>query len=265
MSNPAWISVFRVSGVDHVSFLQGQLTQDLQLLSDSRPAMLSACCDAKGRVIALLTLIHSSDSIVIALRADVAELWQTHILRYRMRAHVDIALEGEQQLIAHLATEGDDGFDLLTQQGTAAKQSWSLGGLNEQLRVPSKDIIALQNEDWQTQRIMAGVADVGPATSGAYTPHMLGLTALHAVSFEKGCYTGQEIIARTQHLGVAKRRPIRFRSEQRGMLIEGSPIMAKGKKVGSIAAAAAQYAIAVVSDFDDADLETESGQPLILL
>jgi folate-binding protein YgfZ len=64
---------------------------------------------------------------------------------------------------------------------------------------------------WQALDIAAGLPQVFPATSGAFVPQMLNLDLLDAISFTKGCYTGQEIVARTQHLGRIKRRLCRYR------------------------------------------------------
>jgi folate-binding Fe-S cluster repair protein YgfZ len=90
-----------VTGEDRETFLQGQLTQDLGSLTPAAPVRFAASCDPKGRVLALLTLIRDGDGLYVALRADRADDWLAHILRYRLRARVDIAPTADRRLIAH--------------------------------------------------------------------------------------------------------------------------------------------------------------------
>ena len=75
---------------------------------------------------------------------------------------------------------------------------------------PERPHPGIENE-WRAADIAAGLPQVVAATSGSFVPQMLNLDRLDAISFTKGCYTGQEIVARTQHLGRIKRRTLRFR------------------------------------------------------
>lgn len=267
MTNTPWLSLARITGDDRISFLQGQLTQDVNALSAATPAALSACCDPKGRVIAVLTLIYAEDAVLAALRSDIVDDWSAHILKYRMRARVDISVEKTQALVSHPSSDASPTFDLLTQQGTPQVNAWRVGenieSVMEQSAPPT--IAPLSDTDWAIARLRAGIADIGPSASGKFTPHMLGLPALGGVSFSKGCYTGQEIVARTEHLGAAKRQPVCIKSTDESPVHEGAELFVGDKKVGTVATATRDHAIAVVNQPDADTFTTAEGSSLVLV
>ncbi|PWT74284.1 MAG: folate-binding protein, partial [Proteobacteria bacterium] len=90
--------------------------------------------------------------------------------------------------------------------------------------------------DWAGHTIAAGVPTIAVPTSDAFTPQMLNLELLGAVSFTKGCYTGQEIVARTEHLGQVKRRLLRFGCSEQ--VAPGQSVFAEGNQVGTVINAA---------------------------
>ncbi len=96
-----WLTLLEVTGEDRETFLQGQLTQDLATLTAASPVRFAASCDAKGRVLAVLTLIRDGDRLFAALRADRADDWLAHVLRYRLRAKVDLVPARTHRLVAH--------------------------------------------------------------------------------------------------------------------------------------------------------------------
>lgn len=162
--------LIKVDGPDAVTFLQGQLTQDVTRLQEGDP-LLAAWCNPKGRVIVILRLLPlANDAIGLLLPADMAERALQRLTMYRLRAKVDFTVEdnGWQQFIDPAAVE-------------------------------------------PTALISAGVATIDASNSEEHTPHMLNLDKLDAISFSKGCYTGQEVVARTEHLGQSKRRLMRYR------------------------------------------------------
>ena len=101
-----WLTLLEVTGEDREDFLQGQLTQDLRTLTATAPVRFAASCDPKGRVLAVLTLVRFGDRLLAALRADRADDWLAHILRYRLRARVEIAPCESHRIVA-LATPAD--------------------------------------------------------------------------------------------------------------------------------------------------------------
>jgi len=92
--------------------------------------------------------------------------------------------------------------------------------------------------------IADGHALIGPAQVEKFTPHMLNLDLLDAISFDKGCYTGQEIVARTHYKGATKRRTLRFLA--RNPVAAGDKITAEGRAVGEVLNAAANELLGVV-------------------
>jgi folate-binding protein YgfZ len=166
-------AVIAVSGPDSAEFLQGQLTADLNALDDGADPALAAWCNPKGRVITLLRLRQAGDQYRLALPSELAEPVVRRLAMFRFRSKVDFAVE---------AATADD-----------------LGAADGETA-----------EAWSRRQFEAGVAEIGAAQSEAFTPHMLNLDLLGAISFDKGCYTGQEIVARTHYRGATRRRMLRF-------------------------------------------------------
>ncbi|NNC76621.1 MAG: tRNA-modifying protein YgfZ, partial [Woeseiaceae bacterium] len=137
----------------------------------------------------------------------------------------------------------DDGIHVVS---PGARQDFlEIYGTEDALEVAGLSFVApLSAADWQAARIGAGIVDIVPVTSGKYTPHMLNLDRLGAVNFDKGCYVGQEIVARTQHLGSVKRRAAHFRAAAPVALGDG--VLLDGTTVGEVVAAANRDVLAVL-------------------
>ncbi|MEO0573934.1 MAG: hypothetical protein AAF004_00635 [Pseudomonadota bacterium] len=239
-STAPWLRLIRFAGDDRISFLQGQLTQDVALLNSSQPAMIAASCDPKGRVLAVLTLIHEADAIVVGIRDALADDWLNAILRYKMRAKVDT---GEVTDLRMMRTTREQ------PSPAGAITHWNFGDCFEAL-VRTDDSVNGDDTDWREARLVAGVTDIASHATGSFTPHMLNLDAANAISFSKGCYTGQEVVARTQHLGAVKRRVRLLRSATRVDDDQPLDIVGDGKKIGRVVAAAGNVIAAVISTND---------------
>jgi hypothetical protein len=163
-----------VSGADAFDFLQAQLSNDLRLLQE-RPELLAAWCNPKGRVICVVRVRRSDGGYVLLLPAELAEPVLKRLTLFRFRSKV--MFECAEAAPEDLGIEGDTG-------------------------------------DWLLDNLKAGRPEVWQAQSEEFTPHMLNLDLLGAISFEKGCYPGQEIVARTHYRGASRRRTHRFRSAQ---------------------------------------------------
>lgn len=162
-----------VSGADALEFLQGQLTHDLTLL-DERPSLLAAWCNPKGRVITLFRASRDEDGYRLLLPGALADGAVERLTMFRFRSKVEFAVE--------MLGADDPAFD---------------GAL----------------EPWRAANLKAGIAEIGTAQTEAFTPHMLNLDLVDAISFDKGCYTGQEVVARTHYRGSSKRRMYGFRCD----------------------------------------------------
>ncbi len=213
------------SGDDRLSFLQGQLTQDLHLLADGH-SPLAGWCNPRGRLEALGQLLAAPERIYWLLPAEVIAATVAAIGRFRLRARVEI---DASPLQVHGLFELRDGARLggLELSGASAcgdgmlaartagdpSRGWLLAPAAAVAIEPGAATPA--DADWELADIRAGLPTVRPAVAGAFVPQMVNLDLLDGISFRKGCYVGQEVVARTQNLGRIKRRMFRFRSERR--------------------------------------------------
>lgn len=217
------LAVLTVSGNDAAHFLQGQLTCNVNDISETK-ASLGAFCNAKGRVITTFFLVRINDAYAMILPADLLEKVSKKLQMYKLRADValtdsrnDYCLIGLSipkpcEVIAlpgqDLETLHTDGWIvklpsavpryLLIGETKTAMEQWSrlTGEFNFQPR---------NSDHWRAQDIQAGIPWLSLTTSEEFIPQMLNLDKLGGISFDKGCYTGQEIIARTHYLGKNKR------------------------------------------------------------
>jgi folate-binding protein YgfZ len=209
-----FLGLLRVEGPDAVSFLQGQLTHDLRLLADGR-TLLAACCSPQGRVIALPRLRQQGGSVYALLPRELAEPLAARLRRFVLRARLRLSVADELAAVAVGAGDGGpaagDGlwFDYSRDRRVLVLPRER--GADVAGPVPTGSGAAGTEQSWLLQDIADGLPQVYAASAEAFVPQMLNLDLLDAISFTKGCYTGQEIVARTQHLGRIKRRLFRYR------------------------------------------------------
>lgn len=216
--------LIRVSGEDAREFLQGQLTNDINLVNEST-GQLSALCNPKGRMYASLNIFQRDDDIYLQLPVErlgpVMQRLRMFVLRSR------VMLEDATDELVAIGLSGDCIFELLDGVPEKAMQHTRQDDLNimrmpgdlprVQLICPVSSVVSrwqqltpeasLVNGDyWTLQNIRAGLPTVYDKTAEAFIPQTLNLQSLNAISFTKGCYTGQEVIARMKYLGQLKRR-----------------------------------------------------------
>ncbi len=249
-----------VKGDDAASFLQGQLTQDTGKVGDAG-ALFAAWCNPQGRVICVLRMLTLDGGFALALPAELAEPVMQRLLRYRLRAKAEILLADDLEAVA-AAAEPDlavlEARGLLPDSARGACRraggvtAFELGGTDRcvELYGPHAELASLEltaaltGDQWRKALVDAGIPTVTAATSERYTPHMLNLDRLGAVSFDKGCYTGQEIVARTEYRGQTKRRLLHYRLEQ-GQAGVGDRLVHEDREVGEILNAAGPDFLAV--------------------
>jgi len=203
-----FLGVLRVAGTDALNFLQGQLTNDLRLLADGR-TQLAALNTAQGRVVALLRLRQFEGAVYALLPTELIEPVSALLRRYVLRSKVQIEAASELQVgwVGHDAATGLVVFNYAPDRRVVAATTDAWRRIAGSVPVPvGADI----RDEWLAMDIADGLPQIFAATSGAFVAQMLNLDLLDAISFSKGCYTGQEIVARTQHLGRIKRRLCRF-------------------------------------------------------
>jgi folate-binding protein YgfZ len=211
------LGVLAVRGPDARRFLNGQLSQEVLSL-DGQTVRWAGLHTAQGRVIAVLRLVAWTDDVVLCVlpRAAIAEV-RTLLARYLLRAKATLTDES-----AVWRLEGLWGDDLVGAEPGAARREgesmiWRHSTDGRCLRVTSAtaDIAptstdAAAGDAWHLADIAAGLPEIHPATCGAFVAQMLNLDVLNGISFTKGCYTGQEVIARAHYRGRVKRRLQRF-------------------------------------------------------
>ena len=244
------------SGADAASFLQGQLSNDITQIAHSR-AQLAAYCTPKGRVLATMLLWKTDDGYFLELPRDLCEPIRKRLQMYVLRSQVQLTdASGQIALIGLIGADAPDvarselGLDVASNYDVAQNEGVAAIALpNGRVQVVAQmprggeiwDRLALRcgvipEEIWDAQTVAAGIPAITAATQDQFTPHMLNLDLVGGVSFDKGCYTGQEIVARTQYLGQVKRRLARFATTARA--VAGSAVYANGAQVGTVVNAA---------------------------
>lgn len=254
----ASFAVLQASGADADAFLQGQLSNDVQQL-DASHALLASLNSPQGRVQAVLLLLQRDADIQIIVPAELAAATLARLQKYVLRAKVKLAdLTAERPLFAaNAAALNAHSLPVPAAPGAVAHAAGA-----SVLRWPSADeryvIVGgsglsadLASEtDWPLADIRAGLPQVFTATHEAFIAQMLNLDLLNGISFSKGCYTGQEIIARAHYRGAVKRRMFRFAAACPPPA-PGARVLANGEHAGDVVMSAATDAgcelLAVVS------------------
>jgi folate-binding protein YgfZ len=222
------LGVLRFTGADALQFLQGQVSNDTQRLTGNA-SVFAAYSNAQGRVLALIYLLpHSSGTLAILPReilSPTMERMRKFILRAKVRiedAGDSLAVAGRYGAAAVSSGDASSSGGVASSSGYAESdgigicpvghdpaRAWVIGPAE---KLPAADAAqAGRNEEaWRLADIRAGLPQIYAATSETFVAQMLNLDLLDGISFTKGCYTGQEIIARTQHLGRIKRRMFRL-------------------------------------------------------
>ncbi len=200
------LGAIRVRGADTVRFLQGQLSSDVTKLA-ATGSMLAGFHNPQGRVIALLRLISlAPEDILAILPRELASPVVARLSKYLLRAKAKIEDESAYWQISGLtapphATPADSVLVRIEQQSS---RCWLLTAADNAATPPG--YATMEREGWRALDIAAGLPQVYAATSEAFVAQMLNLDVLGAIAFDKGCYTGQEVIARAHYRGRVKRR-----------------------------------------------------------
>ena len=243
--------LLRFHGRDAHAFLQGQLTCDVDQMRRHQ-AQFGGYCTPKGRVLANFLLMSIPQGYLMYLPADVVVSVADRLRKFVLRS--DVKIECEQGLRA-LGLAGPAAPALLQQDLGALPQSRLAVGLHARgsvVRLPgdiflvvatpvdmatlwetlSKRAVPAGAQCWNWLQIQAGVPWITAPTQDQFLPQMIGLDAIGGVSFDKGCYTGQEIVARTHYLGEVKRKLRHGRTS--GGVRAGDALLAAGEQCGTV-------------------------------
>ena len=189
-----FLAPLRIGGADAAGFLHGQFTTDVTGLAPGNTG-LSAWCDPKGRVIATFILARREEAFWLLLPWALKETFAKRLKMYVLRADVNVVDAGAETL--------------------------------PELPVY---ISAPDGRDWETTFIRQGIPWIFPATSGRFLPQELNLDRLDALSYTKGCYPGQEIIARLRYRGQVKRRLCHATTDNGTLLAPGAALTLSGEE-----------------------------------
>ena len=250
--------VLAVRGADAGKFLQGQLTCNLNYLSDTQ-ASLGARCTQKGRMQSSFRILLQGDGVLMAMATELLEPQLADLKKYAVFSkskltdesaawvrfgvdHGDAAL-GSLGLALPADTDSVARHDQLIAIRVSPDRA-ELWVSADQADVVKGQLSALLAEgdlnQWLLGQIRAGIGQVMPGTRELFIPQMLNLQAVGGVSFKKGCYTGQEIVARMQYLGKLKRRLYRLKLEADALPEPGTPLFSPthGSSIGEVVIAA---------------------------
>jgi len=227
------LGIIAVAGDDAASFLHNQLTNDVEHLG-LQEARLAGYCTPKGRLQATFLYWRDADAVYLQLPRAIQAPLQKRLSMFVLRAKAKLrdataeapfaavlgvgGARGETALRRHVPVlpaapygkvDGESGAVIrLSDVFGAPRYLWLTTGETATAALPGlADELALGgNQAWQLAAIHAGVPQVTAATQEQFVPQMVNLELLGGVNFKKGCYPGQEIVARSQYLGKLKRR-----------------------------------------------------------
>ncbi len=202
-------SIARVSGDDALAFLQGQLSNDITHLRDDSPHQMSAYCNPKGRILALFHVLKFDDDYLLMAPCAVMDKVLPRLTMFVMRSAVKITLAGELELVGVLAP-GITGNEL-TETIVAGTQ------IAKHTNDPNRYFLLHDGNtaydlepgnEWRRMDIEQNLPQVYIESYEGLIPQSVNLDIVGGVNFKKGCYPGQEIIARIKYRGKPKSRMI---------------------------------------------------------
>jgi folate-binding protein YgfZ len=205
-------------GPEAAAFLNGQLTQEMRQLGDAQ-ARLAGYCSPKGRLLATFVAWQiEPDIIALACSADLLPATLKRLSMYVLRAKCKLSDGSAAWPLYGLAGPSADAL----LQGALPAGDWARGRFGEAqvVRLPAAQGVSrylwagteapplrpLQADVWRWLEVQSGVPRIVAATADQFVPQMLNLELLGGVDFKKGCYPGQEVVARSQYRGTIKRR-----------------------------------------------------------
>jgi folate-binding protein YgfZ len=189
-------ALLRISGDDAAAFLNNQFTNDVKALS-AGAAQWSGWCTPKGRLLFTFVLAREASGYVLMLPASFAETFAKRLRQFVFRSKVTI-----EDVSASTPCFGLWG-------GTVPADGFRLGETRAIAFGSAPEGRPATHDDWSLSLIRDGIVQVVPGTQEEFVPQMANYDLIGGVSFKKGCYPGQEIVARTQYRGILKKRAVR--------------------------------------------------------
>ena len=218
--------LLEIKGPDAEKFMQGQFTCDVASITELNHG-LGSCYNNKGRMLALFAIAKpSAERFILRLPLKVAESLSAHLSKYKAFFNCSceilpdwkcVSLLGEpDSLLSEIAKQFENNRNLISGHHEVILRSTDNNNrfefwFDQQSTEPQINRLLSECQPvdetiWNLTEVLSGIGEIYPSTVGEYIPQMFNLQALGGVSFKKGCYTGQEIVARMQYLGKLKKR-----------------------------------------------------------
>ena len=208
------LSILEISGQDAATFLNGQFTTDVTQLQEG-DKQLSAWCNPKGRVISIFYLYRHNDNYFLLLPAQLKDAFSQRLQMYVLRAAVTIEDRSAQLISLGIRSKDADIDGCLKQHmyftiNDQDKQRVIVIGSPREMQdiwtTSASCLTPVSTHYWQLFNHMAGITWIDAQTSESYLPQELNLDLIDGLDFKKGCYPGQEIVARVHYRGQVKKR-----------------------------------------------------------
>lgn len=288
------LGLLRIVGPEAARFFQGYATCDLDEVAPDR-AQPGALCSREGRTIATFRVWGAPDNLTLRLHRDLIVPVRDLLARFIMFSKAELEEPGDAMIglglvgdeaearVAEICGAAPEPGEVIVGGPAAAWTAIRNRGTRARFEIwlPVEDAPTVWQRlaahcspvpwsRWAAHRIRAGYIELSPRTAGEYLPQALNLQANGLVSFTKGCYLGQEVVARTQHLGKLKKRMYRFSiADMNEPPALGSEVRSEdpeGRKVGEVVAAACDEGrcelLAVIRN-EDADQSLYVGRHLL--
>jgi hypothetical protein len=243
-------AVLAVSGADAPGFLQGLVTADVRGLAAGE-ARYGALLTPQGKILFDFFIVGDNDGFLIDCARDQREALSQRLGFYRLRAKVAIVARDDLAVAASPTP----------QAAAACYRDPRHADLGYRLLVDAGQAPAADGSEYRRLRLALGIADSAEIGSGQLYPHEANLDRIGGVSFNKGCYVGQEVVSRMEHRGTARSRVCAVVLSQ-GSATPGSDILAGGKPVGALIAVDGLDGLALIR-LDRATEAATAGQPLL--
>ena len=221
-------ALIEASGDDVIEFLQGQLTNDIKLVTENS-GQLSAYCNPKGRILANFRIFKRHKHYFLRLRSDIVDATLKRLRMFIMRSKVELidrsdelsrigiagvnASKNLSTMFKNLPANADDSsteneITVIKLPGTLPRYEahGPVEKIKELWETLQENAVLIGENSWNLLTIRAGIPEIVSETVEAFVPQMVNLQAINSLSFTKGCYPGQEVVARMHYLGKLKRR-----------------------------------------------------------
>ena len=250
------LDVIKISGVDAETFIQGQITNDISLLSEEEKSIYAGYCSPKGRLLAFFFITRMDANYFLFCPPCISEAISKRLSMYVLRAKVEITCSPDnvdyflidesdiQKVPDNLISKPQNKLQTTLSNNKSVSLTM-LDGQNSYYFIfgGNKEISKLYNViysteinpcDWNEIHIENIIPNIFNETQDLYIPQSVNLDLIGAVNFKKGCYTGQEVVARTHYLGKPKRRMYLGSVTADNNLELGSDIKVGEEKIGSL-------------------------------